>query len=183
MPFTSNRRTQVRAGILKFGVDALGITPLLGKIISAMGKTMETVDVNCMVHTEPGVPFVEVLRKLDENHIPPNRTIFCHMGKSLKSEHHRLLAGEGYYLEFDEMVRSSPPLSDLARAILQLIEGGFGQKILFAGDLARRSYWRCYGGKPGLEYLLAGTRPGTDQIRLHARDADHNLDQKSTKVF
>jgi phosphotriesterase-related protein len=155
MPFTSNR-SQVRAGILKFGVDALGITPLLGKIISAMGKTMETVDVNCMVHTEPGVPFVEVLRKLDENHIPPNRTIFCHMGKSLESEHHRLLAGEGYYLEFDEMVRPSPPLPDLARAILHLFEGGFGQKILFAGDLARRSYWRCYGGRPGLDYLLEG---------------------------
>jgi phosphotriesterase-related protein len=54
------------------------------------------------------------------------------------------------------MIRPVPPLEDLAKSILYLFEIGYGDSILFAGDLARRSYWSCYGGKPGLAYLVTG---------------------------
>jgi len=64
-------------------------------------------------------------------------------------------ASSGYYLEFDEMVRPEPSRAELARAILSLFEQGFGDKVLFAGDYARRSYWSCYGGTPGLPYLVS----------------------------
>ncbi len=154
-PFTS-ARSNVKAGILKLGVDANGFSPILLKALASIGKTMERVKVNCMIHTEPGVPFVDLLRNLNHFNFSPNRVIFCHMGKSLDKDLHTMIAREGYYLEFDEMVRPTPTLSDLAKAILSLFSQGFGQSILFAGDLARRSYWSCYGGKPGLPYLISG---------------------------
>ncbi len=52
-PETSNRSC-IKAGILKLGVDANGITPTLSKLISAVGSTMNKSGVNCMIHTEPG---------------------------------------------------------------------------------------------------------------------------------
>ena len=152
-PNTSNR-SHIKAGMLKIGVDLDGISPIYSKILSATAKTMDETGINCMIHTEPGVPFTKVVQAIKRNHIKPNKVIFCHMGKSLDFELHQRLAREGFYLEFDEMVRSSPPFTQLALAILNLYKQGYGQSILFAGDLARRSYWTCYGGKPGLPYLL-----------------------------
>jgi phosphotriesterase-related protein len=152
-PFTS-KRSEIKAGILKMGLDAQGVTPWLAKIIAATARTMEKTAVPCMFHTEPGVPFEALIKKLDQDHIPPHRTILCHMGKSLDPELHHMLAREGFYLEFDEMVRPAPPLPKLARAIRQLFDRGRGHSVLFAGDLARRSYWTCYGGTPGLPYLM-----------------------------
>jgi len=156
-PEISNRSC-VKAGILKFGVDASGITPTLSKLICAVGNTMGNTGVNCMIHTEPGVLFDDVVHEITKNHVPRNRVIFCHMGKSFDPQLHLRLADEGFFLEFDEMVRPYPPLSELATGLLDLIDRGFGKSILFAGDLARRSYWKCYDGKPGLSYLLTGLR-------------------------
>lgn len=52
------------------------------------------------------------------------------------------------------MVRPSPPLEQLSTAITELFNKGYGNSVLFAGDLARCAYWTCYGGKPGLKYLI-----------------------------
>lgn len=163
-----SERSAIKAGILKIGADPDGITPVIDKILTAVSKTMEKTDVNCMIHTEPGVPFENILRELERNQIPPRRIFFCHMGKSLDPNLHQSLAGEGYYLEFDEMIRSTPGLPELARAILDLAEKGYGESILFAGDMARRSYWQCLGGKPGLKYLMTGLHD--DLVKLGFTD-------------
>jgi len=156
-PDTSDRG-QTKAGILKIGVDSQGITPWITKIISAIGSVVGKTDVNIMIHTEPGVPFEAFLKSLASHHIPPSKVMLCHMGKSLDTQLFERLAQAGYYLEFDEMVRPAPPLAQLARAILTLFEKGYGEHVLFAGDLARRSYWKCYGGQPGLAYLMTGMK-------------------------
>jgi len=149
-------RSEVKAGALKMGVGPDGLTPLITKIIRAVGKVVNDIDMRCLIHTEPGVPFTEVVALLESIQVPPEKVIFCHMGKSLDPILHTLLASSGYYLEFDEMVRPEPTRAELASAILSLFEQGFGHKVLFAGDYARRSYWTCYGGTPGLPYLVSG---------------------------
>lgn len=148
-------RSKVRAGALKMGVGPDGLTPLITKIIRAVGKVVNEIDIRCLIHTELGVPFDEVTALLESIHVSPEKVIFCHMGKSLDPDLHRWLASRGYYLEFDEMVRPEPSRAELVSAILSLFEQGFGHKVLFAGDYARRSYWTCYGGTPGLPYLVS----------------------------
>ena len=36
----------------------------------------------------------------------------------------------------------------------RMIEAGLGDRILLGNDLGRPSYWRSYGGGPGLDYVL-----------------------------
>ncbi len=91
------------------------------------------------------------------------------MGKSFDPQLYLSLAKGGFYLEFDEMVRTSPPLSSLASGLLEIIEQGYGNAILFAGDLARRSYWKCYGGKPGLRYIIDGLRDEMIKLGLQTK--------------
>ncbi len=41
----------------------------------------------------------------------------------------------------------------------QLIEEGYGARILLSGDQGRRSYLKSYGGCPGFEHLQKGFIP------------------------
>lgn len=145
---------EVKAHMLKIGVDSSGVTPTMRKIIPAVGQVSKNTGIPCMVHTEPGVPFAEVIEFLEQVKVPAEQVMICHMGKSLDEKLYVELAQHGYFLEFDEMIRSAPPLDSLASAIQHLFDQGYGSAVLFAGDLARRSYWTCYGGKPGLKYLI-----------------------------
>ena len=80
-PQTSTR-SLIKAGMIKIGVDKDGISPPISKIISAAGKVILTTGIPCMIHTESGVPFRDVVSQLAENKIPADKVIFCHMGKS-----------------------------------------------------------------------------------------------------
>jgi phosphotriesterase-related protein len=41
----------------------------------------------------------------------------------------------------------------------QLIDAGVGNRILMGNDLGRPSYWKSYGGGPGLDFVLKELRP------------------------
>ena len=49
-----------------------------------------------------------------------------------------------------------------------MIDAGLGDRILLGNDLGRPSYWRSYGGGPGLDYVLSAVRspaPGRRRVR------------------
>ena len=152
-PFTSER-SSIKANMLKVGVDSNGLTPVIRKMIDAVAIVMNKLGIPCMIHTEPGVPFDEVITYLEKVKISPSKVMICHMGKSLDSELFTELTEKGFFLEFDEMFRPAPPLDALVRAIKDVIDQGYGALVLFAGDFARRSYWTCYGGSPGLAFMV-----------------------------
>ena len=53
----------------------------------------------------------------------------------------------------------------------ELFSAGFGNQLMVAGDMGKKSYFRSYGGKPGLSYILQGLVPelkkaiGEDGVR------------------
>jgi phosphotriesterase-related protein len=152
-PFDSGKHS-VKANIVKIGVDKSGLTPVIRKIIDATAAVIDGCGTPCMIHTEPGVPFEEVIGYVEQRKIHPSKVMICHMGKSLDPRLLGDLAEKGFFLEFDEMIRAAPPLDFLVQSIISLFDDGYKDNVLFAGDLARRSYWTCYGGEPGLAYLV-----------------------------
>ncbi|MBW6465130.1 MAG: hypothetical protein K0B06_01340 [Brevefilum sp.] len=154
-PFDSGKHI-VKANIIKIGIDRSGLTPVIRNVIDAAAEVIGGCGIPCMIHTEPGVPFEEVIGYFEQQKIHPSKVMICHMGKSLNPELFQDLAEKGYFLEFDEMIRPAPPLDLLVQSIRSLVDHCYGENILFAGDLARRSYWTCYGGDPGLAYLVSG---------------------------
>ena len=55
----------------------------------------------------------------------------------------------------------------------QMIDAGFGDRLMLGGDFARRSYLKSYGGGPGYDYLLTWFTPrlleeGFPQAELRA---------------
>jgi phosphotriesterase-related protein len=39
-----------------------------------------------------------------------------------------------------------------------MFKAGLGNRVLIGNDLGRPSYWRAYGGGPGLDYVLTSFR-------------------------
>ncbi len=149
---------------LKIGIDSSGITPTIDKLFTAIADIINQLGLVCMIHTEAGVPFNDVIDWIERHAVRPENYLFCHMGKSLDRDLHLSLANNGYYLEYDSIIRPAPSLRDLSEVILELFDRGYGNKVLFAGDFARRSYWKCFGGQPGLKFLISGLNK--DLIKL-----------------
>jgi phosphotriesterase-related protein len=51
-----------------------------------------------------------------------------------------------------------------------MVEAGYGQQIVWGGDLARKSYLRAYGGGPGLAYV-----PGQFVQRMRDQGFDEDV--------
>ena len=50
------------------------------------------------------------------------------------------------------------PESRRVTLIRDMIDSGHGQRLLIGNDLGRPSYWRAYGGGPGLDFVLTSFR-------------------------
>jgi phosphotriesterase-related protein len=58
------------------------------------------------------------------------------------------------------------PDSQAVALVVALAEAGHASQLLFASDLARRSYWPSLGGGPGLAYLLTRFVPRLHKLGL-----------------
>ena len=67
---------------------------------------------------------------------------------------HIRLAERGAFLQYDTPGRTKyQPEGTTIELMRRLFDAGYGKNLLL-GDRARRSYWKAYGGGPGLDYLL-----------------------------
>ena len=68
---------------------------------------------------------------------------------------HRRIADTGAYLGYDCPGKVKYGPDEMRISVLKrMIEAGLGDRILLGNDLGRPSYWRSYGGGPGLDYVL-----------------------------
>jgi phosphotriesterase-related protein len=67
---------------------------------------------------------------------------------------HRELLATGVRVEFDSAFRWKAGERNGTRELLETLLTEFPDQIMLGMDAARRSYWRSYGGGPGLSFLL-----------------------------
>ena len=171
LPARSERST-MRAGMVKAGIDSMGLTPFLKKILKAAYPIIKNLNIPLMIHTEKDAPYMKLADWLESNNFPSEKIVFCHMDKSPEFDLHRELTYRGYFIEYDSMVRKSPTIDKLVKLIIGLFENNLGNKLLFAGDLARKSYWKCYGGNPGLTYLISGLNSKLIEVGISKKEID-----------
>jgi phosphotriesterase-related protein len=149
------RRTSVKAGFIKIAGEYQYVNATTRKLIRAAGKAHQATGAPILAHTELGTAGDILLDLLEEAGVAPNRVMLCHMDYNHDFYVHRQLTRRGAFLEYDSMVRvKNQPQHIAIQLMRQLFDAGFGDRILLGGDMARRSYWRAYGGGPGFDYLL-----------------------------
>ena len=148
------RRTTHRAGVVKIAGSAGGPSERDARIFAAAAETHHRTGVPILTHCEGGTGALEQLRLLDDLGVSAASVTLSHVDKVVERSYHRELLATGASAEYDQAFRWSERENGTLTLLEAMIEDGRADRIVLGMDAARQGYYRVYGGKPGLTYLL-----------------------------
>jgi predicted metal-dependent phosphotriesterase family hydrolase len=155
--------TGIRAGIIKCGTEYNNMNAIAQKLVRVAAAAHRETGRPIITHTTAGTMGFEQVAALVEGGAEPHRIALSHMDRNPDLPEHQRIAAAGAYVGYDCFGKSKygpeQRRVDLLRA---MIDSGHGRRILMGNDLGRPSYWRSYGGGPGLDYVLTSFR---DRLR------------------
>ena len=147
--------TGVKAGIVKGGSGYNTFQEADRKLMRIAAKVHVETGVPVMTHTEAGTMGYDQVSLLDAQGVPPGRVCLSHMDRNPDFWEHRRIAEAGAYLGYDCPGKVKYGPDEMRIDVLKrMIDAGLGDRILLGNDLGRPSYWRSYGGGPGLDFVL-----------------------------
>ncbi len=176
--------TNIRAGYIgEIGVSK-NFTPQEEKVLRASARAQAKTGVALSIHL-PGWERLahKVLDIIAEEGGDISKTILDHMNPSFEDvKYQTSLAERGAYLEYDMIgmdyyyaneQSQSPSDEDNAKAIKNLIDLGFANKLLLSQDVFLKMMLTCYGGN-GYAYILRHFVP---RLRRHGvkKEAIHMM--------
>src|SRR6185436_6304946 len=147
------RRTSHRAGVLKIASDG-------AQLDDAERTAFEAV---AMAHRKTGCPVIthcesargaEQVAFLASRGVEPRRIVLSHTDRHPDPAYHRELFRTGAFVEYDRVFRGKLDDSNPTLLLFAAMVKEFPDQVMLGTDGARASYWRSYGGSPGLDYLL-----------------------------
>jgi predicted metal-dependent phosphotriesterase family hydrolase len=154
------RRSTVKAGVMKIAGEYNHVSDNMKKLIRVVGRVHQNAGTPIYAHTEHGTAVEELLDLLEDAGVPLSHVLICHLDRNPDFFLHRRVAERGVFLEYDTPSRIKyQPESIVIGLMREMIEAGYGDRLMLGGDMARRSYLKAYGGGPGFEYLLTVFTP------------------------
>lgn len=148
-------RSPVRAGVMKLATEYHRAGPAVERLAEAIGQAHARTGAPVSTHTEKGTVAHTQLDLLEASGVAPDAVILGHIDHNPDPGLLGELASRGAYLCCDMPGRVKyGPDSQTLDLLADLAEAGHADRVLLAGDLARRSYWPAHGGGPGLDYTL-----------------------------
>jgi 5-phospho-D-xylono-1,4-lactonase len=149
------KRSEAKAGVVKVASDYQLINRATQVAIEAAAIAHRATGSPVLTHTELGTMGMQQLRLLESHGVVPQHVVLSHMDRNPDLYVHRELAQAGAFLEYDGPGRVKYfPESTLIALMRAMFEANLGDHVLLGGDMARRSYWKAYGGGPGIAYTL-----------------------------
>ena len=153
-------RSPVKAGFIKVASDYQLVSEHTRRHIRAAGKVHAQTGVPMLVHTDNGTAADIIIDLFEAAGVAPSCVMLCHMDRNPDPYVHRELAKRGAYLQYDTPSRIKyQPENIVVELMRTMFDAGLGTQMLLGGDMARRSYWKAYGGGPGFDYLLTKFTP------------------------
>lgn len=151
-------RTPYKAGMIKLATADERITDHQHKIFEAVVEAHLQTGAPILTHTNGGklaLEQVELFAKLgaDLSHI-----VISHVDKNKDLDFHNALMQTGVYVEYDSHFRWNDTINNPTLTLLENLLPRFADQITLGMDMAKHSYWKSYGGKPGLTYLVTEFR-------------------------
>jgi phosphotriesterase-related protein len=151
--------TSVKAGIIKCGTEYNNFNEVGQKLVRVAAAAHNETGRPIITHTTAGTMGYEQAAYLMEHGVPAKWIALSHMDRNADAPDHKRIAALGVYLGYDCFGKSKyGPESRRVALIRDMIDSGFGRRILIGNDLGRPSYWRAYGGGPGLDFVLTQFR-------------------------
>lgn len=182
--------TDIKAGIIgEIGTSAV-ITDSEKKVLKAAGvvgsQTGSAIHVHTDLYTENGYEVVKILKS---EGVRPEKICIDHVDVWLRPDYIRGLLNLGVFVEFDNFGKEFYVSEkrrfayDLERidVLKNLIDEGFGDRILISNDICLKSMWKKYGGL-GYAHILRTVKEMALQKGID-ENAYNNLLTENVKSF
>lgn len=149
----ASETTTARAGLIKASTSLDGPTEHEEKVLRAAAEAHRQTGAPVSTHTEKATWALEQALYLIDQGVAPAKLLIGHL--DFKPDLARLsdIAALGVRLGLDQFSKDKYlPDAERVNLVVALGERGFGKQLLLSGDLARKSYWRAFGGV-GLRHL------------------------------
>ncbi|MCS7225100.1 MAG: hypothetical protein NZ959_11205 [Armatimonadetes bacterium] len=147
--------TEAKAGVVKGGTGYNTFNERDQKLLRIAAQVHLATGVPIITHTEAGTMALEQVEYLCSFGVAPHRICLSHMDRNPDFWLHSKIARMGVYLGYDCFGKIKYGPDEVRVSLLRrMVQAGLGHQILIGNDLGRASYWKHYGGGPGLEWLL-----------------------------
>lgn len=143
-----------KAGMIKLATGDEKFTSHQEKIFEAVVNAHLETGAPILTHTNNGlqaIAQVELFTKLGAN---LENVVLSHVDRNKDLGYHKELMQTGVYVEYDSHFRWKNEIDNWTYTLLENLLPNYSDKIVIGMDMAKSSYWKSYGGKPGLPYLL-----------------------------
>lgn len=153
---SARERLPQRAGLIKVASGLNRMDEHEKRVFEAAAIAHRRTGCPILTHTEQGTGALEQIEWLSKNGVTLRHVVLSHTDRKPDFASHRDILQSGVRVEFDSAFRwkEGNPTRDLILALV----AEFPSQILLGMDAARRSYWKSYGGTPGMSYLLTEFR-------------------------
>jgi 5-phospho-D-xylono-1,4-lactonase len=177
-------RSEAKAGIIKVASGYQNLDRATQVTFEAAAAAHLQTGAPILTHTEMGTLGLEQLRKLEAHGVNASHVVLSHMDRNPDLALHREIARTGAFLEYDGPGRVKYfPESTLIALMRGMFEANLGGQVLLGGDNARRSYWKAYGGGPGIAYTLERFVPRLRSEGFTQTEIDQVLIRNPARAF
>lgn len=148
------KRTQHKAGLIKLATGDEPFTPHQEKIFHAVVNAQVATGAPILTHTNNGLHAIEQALFFEKLGADLNHVVLSHADKNKDIFYHKDLMQTGVSVEYDSHFRWKENEFNNTYFLLEKLLPEFHDQIVAGMDMAKNTYWKSYGGKPGLSYLL-----------------------------
>lgn len=147
--------TGVCAGVIKGATSLNKITEGENKLLRAAARAHLATGAPISTHTQAGTFALEQIAVFQEEGVDPARVAIGHVDRKVDFDYHRAILDTGAYIIYDQISKEKYcPDRERIATLIRLVDAGYGDRIMLAGDFGRASYWTANAGGPGLTYIL-----------------------------
>jgi len=147
------KRTPHRAGVIKVAGGRDVLSKHERKIFTAAARVQKATGCPILTHCEEGTAGLEQVQVLAEGGADLKHVVLSHMDRNADISAHRQVLEAGANLEYDSAFRWKTKHNPTLELLIELLPQ-FPHQLMLGMDAARRSYWKSFGGSPGLSWLL-----------------------------
>ncbi|HEY3371482.1 MAG TPA: hypothetical protein VGK10_11570 [Prolixibacteraceae bacterium] len=147
-------RSPYKAGMIKLATADDRITDHQQKIFEAVVNAHLQTGAPILTHTNGGKLAMEQVELFSKLGAHLDHVVISHVDKHKDLAFHHDLMQTGIHVEYDSHFRWKASDENWTLTLLEKLLPQYPDQIVVGMDMAKNSYWKSYGGTPGLTYLL-----------------------------
>jgi phosphotriesterase-related protein len=160
-------RSDHKAGMIKLATGDEPISAHQEKIFRAVVEAHKHTGAPILTHTNNGKRALEQVHLFDKLGADLSHVVLSHVDRYKDVDYNREVLQSGVFVEYDSAFRwAKKGEENWTYKLLEELLPEFLSQITMGMDAAKHSYWKSYGGEPGLEFLLTTFRDDLKQMGL-----------------